>query len=122
MTESRHTHADSADGHGTVDCSQIVLRVFEFIDKETSPTDSRRIKAHLDGCAQCLDEYERDVLLKALVRRSCQGHAAPGELRNRIMSRLTSVTVQTSRDGSSETVQAVEVIEEAVERWDRPRS
>lgn len=118
-----HPHIDSADGHGAVDCSQIVLRVFEFIDKETSPIDSQRIKAHLDGCAQCLDEYERDVLLKALVRRSCQGHAAPGELRRRIMSKLTSVTVQsTTRDGSSETVQAVEVIEEAVERWDRPRS
>lgn len=79
--------------HPQVDCSQVVLRVFAYIDKETDAADSARIKAHLDGCAHCLDEYERDVLLKAIVRRSCSGQVAPSALRARILTRLTSITV-----------------------------
>ncbi|GAB98392.1 mycothiol system anti-sigma-R factor [Kineosphaera limosa] len=85
-----------------VDCSQVVLRVFEYIDRETDANDSAQIKAHLDGCAHCLDEYERDVLLKALVRRSCSGGSAPRALRTAILSRLTSVVV-TSTDGATTT-------------------
>lgn len=111
-----HDHRDH------LDCSQIVLRVFEYIDKETAPDDTARIKSHLDGCSHCLDEYERDLLLKALVRRSCSGQSAPGELRTRILSRLTTVTVQTGNGGavSRERIAAVEVLEEAVDGWDPP--
>ncbi len=120
-TRERHeTHP-----HGAVDCSQVVLRVFAYIDHETAAEDTARIKAHLDGCAHCLDEYERDVLLKAMVRRSCAAQAAPGALRSRILARLTSVTVETPASGdfsgSRETIAAIEVIDEAVDRWDAPR-
>lgn len=121
--EPANPHGLQAHDHDHLDCSQIVLRVFEYIDQETTTDDTARIKAHLDGCAHCLDEYERDVLLKALVRRSCAGHSAPGALRTRILSRLTSVTVQTEQgpSGARERVAAIEVIEEAVDRWDRPK-
>ena len=117
----------TADAQHAIDCSHVVLRVFEYIDNETPAPDSARIKAHLDGCAECLGEYERDVLLKALVRRSCGGQTAPGELRSRILSRLTSVvvqatSVQTTSEGqvTRETVRAVEVVDESTDRWDRP--
>lgn len=120
------TDAGTAASHGTsmhdhLDCSQIVLRVFEYIDKETTPDDTALIRSHLDGCAHCLDEYERDVLLKAIVRRSCAGQSAPGALRTRILSRLTMVTVENEQGRSWEAAAAIEVIDEAVDRWDRPK-
>lgn len=76
------------------DCADVVLRLFEFVDNETGPVDRDRIQAHLDECGACLAEYERDLLLKALVRRACARQAAPPQLRSQILTRITtSVTV-----------------------------
>lgn len=81
------------------DCSDVLLRLFEFVDNETEPLDRDRIQEHLDDCGSCLAEYERDLLLKALVRRACARQAAPPQLRAQIMTRITGVTVvRRSRD------------------------
>ncbi|WP_116114183.1 mycothiol system anti-sigma-R factor [Austwickia chelonae] len=79
---------------GHADCSEVLLRVFEYIDKEMTPEECERVRAHLDDCGECMSAYERDVLLKALIRRSCQGEAAPQALRMSIMTRITSVRVE----------------------------
>ena len=76
------------------DCADVVLRLFEFVDNETGPVDRERIQAHLDECGRCLAEYERDLLLKALVRRACARQHAPDTLRSQILTRITAtVTV-----------------------------
>lgn len=80
------------------DCADVVLRLFEFVDDETAPLDKARIQAHLDECGPCLAEYERDLLVKALVRRACACQQAPDELRSQILTRLTTtVTVVEDR-------------------------
>lgn len=82
------------------DCADVVLRLFEFVDNETEPVDRERIQAHLDQCGSCLAEYERDLLLKALVRRACARQAAPAQLRAQILTRITtSVTVVRRQQG-----------------------
>lgn len=82
------------------DCAAVVLRLFEYVDNEAGDDDQTRIKAHLDECGACLREYERDLLLKALVRRACEPEAAPRQLRLQIMSRITSVSwVSVDRQG-----------------------
>jgi mycothiol system anti-sigma-R factor len=72
-------------------CSEVLERVFEYLDGEMGEPDCAKIKVHLDECAHCLDEYHRDELLKALVRRSCGRDVAPAELRTRIMATITTV-------------------------------
>ena len=82
------------------DCADVVLRLFEFVDNETQPLDRARIQAHLDECGSCLAEYERDLLLKALVRRACARAAAPPQLRAQIMTVITtSATVARREQG-----------------------
>lgn len=78
------------------DCADVVLRLFEYVDNEAGEADCALIKAHLDECGSCLREYERDVLLKALVRRACGREPAPEALRTQIMARISrvSLTVQ----------------------------
>ena len=84
----------SAQSQGGIsDCADVVLRLFEFVDNETEPLDRDRIQAHLDECGSCLAEYERDLLLKALVRRACARQSAPPQLRAQIMTRITTVSV-----------------------------
>ena len=78
---------------GAVNCGQALDRLFEYLDSELETLDSERVRRHLEECAPCLDEYDVEVVVKNLVRRSCQ-ESAPEELRVRIHERLTM-----NRDG-----------------------
>lgn len=88
---SEQEPASSADGSRVTDCSETVLRIFEFLDGEMSPADCARLQAHLDECEPCLREYRVDQTLKAVVKRSCGCEPAPVELRTTILRRLTMV-------------------------------
>lgn len=77
------------------DCADVVLRLFEYVDQEAGQEDQQRIKQHLDDCSSCLREYERDLLLKEMVRRACHSEQAPQELRAQIMSRISVVVTTT---------------------------
>lgn len=92
-----HRH-DDRDGRGPADCADVVLRLFEFVDNETGPLDQARIREHLDECGSCLAEYERDLLLKALLRRACACQQAPDTLRTQILARITTTSVTVVRE------------------------
>ena len=93
--------ADGLRGHPVAaakvtDCSETVMRIFEFLDGEMSPDDCRRMQAHLDECGPCLREYHVDQALKMVIKRSCGCETAPVELRTTILRRLTMVRIETS--------------------------
>lgn len=75
-------------------CGEVLQRVFELLDGEMDERDVARLKAHIDDCSPCLQEYNLDIMLKALLRRSCGCEEAPVELRRRIMVQITEVRVQ----------------------------
>jgi len=75
------------------DCAQALARVYEYLDGELGPDDLDRIREHIDDCGPCLKQYDLDVALKALVRRSCQ-ESAPADLRERIMVRITEIRIE----------------------------
>lgn len=81
------------------DCADVVLRLFEYVDNEAEDADARVIQRHLDECGSCLREYERDVLLKTLVRRACGCETAPETLRTQILARITTEVRVTRRPG-----------------------
>lgn len=88
----------SAEPVRPTDCSEFRLRVYEYIDAEMDQGDCSRVKAHLDECGMCMSEYERDLVLKALVRRSCACEPAPTTLRLQILARITTVRPERARD------------------------
>ena len=77
------------------DCAQVLAKVYEYLDGELSATDLIRIREHLDDCGPCLRQYDLDVVLKALVRRSCR-EQAPADLRERILVQISQVRVELS--------------------------
>ena len=83
MTQDAHA------GHG--DCSEVLHRIYEYLDGEMSADDVRRVAAHLNECQPCLAEHDLDVALKQVVRRSCSGETAPLAVRMQIMQRITMV-------------------------------
>jgi mycothiol system anti-sigma-R factor len=85
---SQDTHA----GHG--DCSEVLHRIYEYLDGEMSADDVRRVAAHLGECQPCLAEHDLDMALKQAVRRSCSGESAPPAVRLQILQRITTVRLE----------------------------
>ena len=83
-------------GSTKVDCTETVLRIFEFLDGEMGADDCRRMQAHLDECEPCLREYQMDQALKMVIKRSCGCETAPVELRTTILRRLTMIRIETT--------------------------
>ncbi len=80
-------------------CSQVLEQMFEYLDGELGEPDLHVIREHLDECAPCMSEHDVDRAVKALIRRSCGGEAAPGSLRDRI---VVQITQQVSRHAGPE--------------------
>ena len=78
-------------------CDEAVGRLWEYVDSELEDLDARRVQAHLDECAPCLEEEQVELVLKQLVRRCCQ-EEAPETLRVRIHEQLTVLRLRTSVD------------------------
>jgi mycothiol system anti-sigma-R factor len=78
-------------------CSEVLARVYEYLDGEMGEHDAAKIHQHLEECRPCLSQYDIDLALKALLRRSCACESAPEELRTRIMVRITEVRAQYGR-------------------------
>ncbi len=76
-----------------VDCSEVLERVYVFIDKELADADQHQIQQHLDECGPCLREVDLERMVKALVARSCH-ERAPVELRQRVMFSIRQVHIQ----------------------------
>ena len=85
-----HSELEGHEGHEGFDCSRARLQLYEYLDGEMDPDDCVKIREHLEHCGPCLEEYDIDQIIKALVRRSCDCEAAPIELRTQIMTRITT--------------------------------
>jgi len=72
------------------DCSEVLERVFFFIDNELPTADSSEIQHHLDECGPCLQKYNLERTVKLLVQRSCPEHA-PETLRAKVLLRIRQV-------------------------------
>ncbi|MFQ6170034.1 mycothiol system anti-sigma-R factor [Oryzobacter sp. R7] len=83
---------DAHAGHG--DCSEVLHRIYEYLDGEMSPADVKRVAAHLAECQPCLAEHDLDRAVKDAVRRSCVEEAAPAAVRLQILQRITMVRVE----------------------------
>jgi mycothiol system anti-sigma-R factor len=83
----------SCGKHHDTDCSEVLERVFFFIDNELPTADSSVIAHHLEECGPCLQKYDLERTVKSLVQRSCSEHA-PEALRDKVLLRIRQVQVE----------------------------
>jgi mycothiol system anti-sigma-R factor len=86
----------SCGGHHDVDCSEVLQRVYVFLDNELEDASIDEIRQHLEECAPCLDQYDLERCVKKLVHRSCGGEHAPDSLRMKILLRISEVRLEIS--------------------------
>ncbi len=79
-------------------CSEVLDRVYEYIDGEMQHDSVHVIKEHLDECGPCLQEYGLEEAVKALVKRSCGHDDVPADLRNKVMLRIKAARSEMAPD------------------------
>lgn len=87
--ERGHDHAGEAGG----DCVEFLDRIVRLIDNELQEGDCAIVRAHIDSCNPCLERYNLQRTVKALVARSCS-EQAPAELRERVRMQISQVRIQ----------------------------
>ena len=74
-----------------VPCSEVLERVYAYLDHEMPEVDCEEIRKHLDECGPCLKEFGLDELVKKLVHKHCGCDPAPADLRSKVLIRIRQV-------------------------------
>jgi mycothiol system anti-sigma-R factor len=83
----------SCGKHHDTDCSEVLERMFFFIDNELPSADLTDIQQHLEECGPCLQKYDLERTVKTVVRRSCSERAQEG-LRSKVLLKIRGVHVE----------------------------
>ena len=73
-------------------CADFLERIVCLLDNELNGTEVAEVKAHLEECAPCLQSYDLQRTVKALVARSCH-EQAPDSLRERVRIQIQQIRV-----------------------------
>ena len=88
-----------------VDCSEVLAKVWVYLDGEIDAAASAALRDHLEQCGPCLRHYGLEKEVKALIARCCGNDLAPEDLRDRVLASIrTSVTVGRGEVTVTETV------------------
>ncbi len=98
------------------ECREVLHEVWGYLDGEIDAAEKQHIEHHLDDCAPCLRKYGIERVMKALVARTCGREDTPVTLRDRVMTSIRSVSVETG-DGA---VQVTATTTTVVTEVDRP--
>ncbi|MFC7623720.1 mycothiol system anti-sigma-R factor [Microlunatus sp. GCM10028923] len=74
------------------DCEQVLTRVYEFLDHELDDASGDAIRTHLAACEPCLERFDVEQAVKALVSRCCGNDKAPDQLRSKVMNRISELS------------------------------
>jgi mycothiol system anti-sigma-R factor len=74
-------------------CGEAREKLYLFLDNEIDDASCAEIRAHINGCSDCLTAYDVERVVKALVGRSCS-EQAPDVLRTRIIASIRSVHLE----------------------------
>jgi len=75
------------------DCADFLDRIVYLLDNELEETECTEVRVHIESCNPCLERYDVQRTIKALVARSC-AERAPDSLRARVLVQLREVQVR----------------------------
>ncbi|WP_017581914.1 mycothiol system anti-sigma-R factor [Nocardiopsis valliformis] len=88
-------------------CSEVLDKLYTYLDGELEEGNYTEVKAHLEGCSPCLDEYGLEEAVKKLVAKHCGCDPVPLDLRDKVLGRLAEArNEQLAREARAESPQA----------------
>ena len=92
-----------------VPCSEVLARVYSYLDNEIDDAEIGEIKEHLEECGPCLREYGLEEVVKRLVRKCCGQESVPGELRTKVLTRIAVVRAELEGAEFTQVTQVTEI-------------
>jgi mycothiol system anti-sigma-R factor len=77
------------------ECVNFLEQIVYLLDNELDEASCSEVRVHLESCHPCLEKYDVQRTVKAIVARSCT-ESAPEELRERVRLRIRQVQVRIS--------------------------
>ena len=77
-----------------VPCSEVLARVYSYLDGEIGDAGCAQIRQHLDECGPCLREYGLEEAVKRLVHKCCGAEPAPSGLRTKVLVRIQAIRAE----------------------------
>jgi anti-sigma factor (TIGR02949 family) len=75
-------------------CDEVLKHLYAFHDNELSEEEADHIRQHLMACEPCLDSFQVEEALRALIRKCCVSEAvASMELRMRVQTTIVETVV-----------------------------
>ncbi|GAB3621112.1 hypothetical protein GCM10027417_23730 [Glutamicibacter endophyticus] len=82
------------DCHSLGDCADSrIVRIYEYLDGALTLEDLKEVRAHLEHCSECTEQYDLECIIRSVVRRSCQ-EVAPEQLKANIITRISQIRVE----------------------------
>ena len=72
-----------------MNCPDCKEKLDRYLDRELTSTEALEVQLHLEGCPECMDNYEFQVELKRLVKNSCDCDTAPPAFREKLRQILS---------------------------------
>lgn len=73
---------------GGGDCPEARMeRIYQYLDGALESHDFVEVKAHIQACTDCQSEHDLEVIIRDVVKRSCD-EKAPHTLKTKIMLRI----------------------------------
>jgi anti-sigma factor (TIGR02949 family) len=79
-------------------CEEMFRRLDDYVDRELSPGETRRVEEHLATCSACADEYAFESHVLAELRVKLRRVAVPASL----VARIEAVIARARTDGSAD--------------------
>ena len=83
----------SCGKHHETPCTEVLDRIYAYLDGELDTTDQSKVRQHLDECGPCLREFGLEDAVKKLIRKRCCD-PAPADLRAKVLVRIQEVRLQ----------------------------
>jgi mycothiol system anti-sigma-R factor len=77
-----------------VPCSEVLDRVYSYLDAELDDINYSKIRQHLDECGPCLREFGLEEAVKQLVHKHCGHDTVPTGLRAKVLVRIQQVQAE----------------------------
>ncbi len=71
-----------------MNCRECVDHLYEFLDRELTPQLEQDIRAHLEDCPPCEEQYDFEELFLKFLKARCRAQGAPPELKKRVLREL----------------------------------
>ncbi|HEX5862602.1 MAG TPA: mycothiol system anti-sigma-R factor [Nocardioides sp.] len=75
------------------ECADFLDQIVYMLDNELDESECAAVRVHLEACHPCLEKYDLQRTVKAIVARSCT-ESAPAQLRERVRLRIREVQVR----------------------------